>query len=404
MTGYALTETKLGQPPGREAAELETGDDQHQATRGSTTAGRWTVLAIILTILLLGGAVGASIWRYEVALDEATLSGQAHAEQLEVQLATAHFWHEREFENEYLIDRSLRLESTVYAEAKAFTKGIEDLSADADPAKLILIKRARAGHAAMFEIFERYRVAVAQGRISPERVLDGLEPQESRVAIPLESIRASYAAETASRAAAARSAATQALRISVLAGLLALIGVVTFAVFAVRLVGRISRRERKLQDLVTHVRSTSGVLSGLSSELRAAAQESAAATTEQSVAVAQTSATIEELAATATAIADNTRAVSAAAEQTGVDVGCRGNTQVDRIGADHAQLVGQLDVGWIGDRDLQPACFDPVRNGSDPHQNVQGNRLGSVRLHALDAKVDHREPVTLGKRAGVALL
>ena len=317
MTGYALTETKLGQLPGREAAELEAGDEQHQAERGSTRAGRWTVLAIILTILLLGGAVGISIWRYEVALNEATLSGQAHAEQLEVQLATTHFWHEREFENEYLIDRSLRLDGSVYAEAKAFTKGMDDLSADADPAKLILINRARAGHAAMFEIFERYRVAVAEGRISPERVLDGLEPQESRVATPLESIRASYAAEAASRTAAARSAATQALRISVFAGLLALLGALAFAVFAVRLVGRISRREGKLRDLVAQVRSTLGVLGGVSTELRAAAQESAAATTEQSVAVAQTSATIEELAATATAIADNTRAVSAAAEQTG---------------------------------------------------------------------------------------
>ncbi len=65
------------------------------------------------------------------------------------------------------------------------------------------------------------------------------------------------------------------------------------------------------------MRSTLGVLGGVSAELRTAAQESAAATTEQSAAVAQTSATIEELAATATAIADNTRAVSAAAAQTG---------------------------------------------------------------------------------------
>ena len=117
--------------------------------------------------------------------------------------------------------------------------------------------------------------------------------------------------------AAASSAAGQALVVSIVGGLLAVSGGIAFAVFALRLVGRIGRREENLQDLVGHVRSTLGVLGGVSTELRTAAHESAAATTEQSAAVAQTSATIEELAATATAIADNTRAVSAAAAQTG---------------------------------------------------------------------------------------
>ena len=115
----------------------------------------------------------------------------------------------------------------------------------------------------------------------------------------------------------ASSAASQALAVSIGGGLLAVLGGVAFAVFALRLLGRIGLREAKLQNLVGHVRSTLGVLGGVSAELRSAAQESAAATTEQSAAVAQTSATIEELAATATAIADNTRAVSAAAAQTG---------------------------------------------------------------------------------------
>ena len=62
-----------------------------------------------------------------------------------------------------------------------------------------------------------------------------------------------------------------------------------------------------------------------------------------------------------------------------VDVGGEGDAEVDRIGADEAQLVGQLDIGRIGDRDLEPAFFDPVRKGSDPRQDVQGHRLGGVR-------------------------
>ena len=83
----------------------------------------------------------------------------------------------------------------------------------------------------------------------------------------------------------------------------------------------------------------------------------------------------------------------------GVDVGGGGNAEVDRVGADDAQLVGELNVGRIDDRNLQPAVFDPVRKGSDPRQDVQRDRLGGVRLDALDAKVDQRQPVALGQRA-----
>ena len=50
----------------------------------------------------------------------------------------------------------------------------------------------------------------------------------------------------------------------------------------------------------------------------------------------------------------------------GVDV-CDGrNPQVDRILADDTQLVHQLKIGWIDDRNLQPSVFEPVRKGSDP--------------------------------------
>jgi hypothetical protein len=95
MTGYALTETKLGQPPGREAADPEAGGEQRQAAPGSTKAGRWTVLAIILTIVLLGGAVGVSIWRYEVALHEAKMSGLEYQQSIQGHHAHIHFWRKR---------------------------------------------------------------------------------------------------------------------------------------------------------------------------------------------------------------------------------------------------------------------------------------------------------------------
>ena len=316
MSGYALRKTTPGRLPSREAVELESADEPRGAAVGSAVAGRRIVLAIALVIALLGGAVGASIWRYQVALHQAKLRSIAQAEQYQALQATNHFWREREAANEYLLGKSPVAAGEVRTEAKAFAKATAGLGTDV-PAELALMVRSRAGNAAFVATFERNRGAAARGRIPEQRVIDLLNAGESEILAPLDSLRAIFAGELVTDSAKASSAASQALMVSIFAALVALLGGVGFGVFALRLVGRIAGREVKLQGLVAHVRSTLGSLSGVSTELRAAAQESAAATTEQSAAVAQTSATIEELAATATAIADNARAVSAAAEQTG---------------------------------------------------------------------------------------
>jgi methyl-accepting chemotaxis protein len=315
MTGYALTETPLGQPLGREAAELEPKDERRRATLGSSNSSR-IVLAIAMMIALLAGSVAMSIWRYQAAIHETTLRGQARVEQLQAQQASTAFWHEREAANEFLLIGELELATEVGVQETAFMKATEGLGADV-PAELALSEQARAANAAFVATFEQNRGFAMRGVAAETRVLDLLDAREGAVMTPLGKLHDIYAAEAVSRQAAATTAASEAFAVSVIAGLLALLGGIAFAVFALRLVRRIARREENLQDLVGHVRSTLGVLGGVSTELRAAAHESAAATTEQSAAVAQTSATIEELAATATAIADNTRAVSAAAAQTG---------------------------------------------------------------------------------------
>jgi len=315
MTGYALTETTVGHSPGRETIEVES-VERRNATLGAATGGRRIMLAIALMIALLGGAVGVSIWRYEVALNDATVQSRDRAEQLRAQEASTHFWHERNAANEYRLGGSVDSVNEVQAEADAFMKATAGLGSDV-PKERALAARSRAGNAAFVATFEQVRFDVASDQAARRRLVDLLAVRQSQVLTPLNALEAIYAGEAVTRRAAVSSAATQAFVVSVIAGLLALLGGVAFAVFALRLVGRMARREEKLQDLVAHVRSTLGVLGGVSTELRSAAQESAAATTEQSAAVAQASATIEELAATATAIADNTRAVSAAAEQTG---------------------------------------------------------------------------------------
>jgi hypothetical protein len=313
MTGFALTETPLGQPLGRENAESEPGDGRRRSTLGFGSAGRRIVLALAVAIAVLAGAVATSIWRYQVALDAASQADLAHEEEIHVAQASMHFWHQSETANEYFLGIG-EAQKEVEAEAKAFALVTEGLGSDA-PEELALVAQARAANVAFVATFKEHLGAYERPAVV--NALEALSTREREVLAPLESLQGISAGEAHEAEAAAKSAAGQALIVSIIAGLLAVLGGIAFAVFALRLVGRMGRREENLQDLVGHVRSTLGVLGGVSTELRTAAQESAAATTEQSAAVAQTSATIEELAATATAIADNTRAVSAAAEQTG---------------------------------------------------------------------------------------
>ena len=313
MTGYALTETPLGQPLGRESAGLEPKDGRRFAMLGSGNSGRRIVLAIALAIAVLGGSVGMSIWRYQVALDAASQADLAHEEQIHVAEANMHFWHQSETANEYFLGVG-EAQKEVEAEAKAFALVTQGLGSDA-PEELALVAQARAANVAFVATFKQHLGAYERPAVV--NALEALSANERAVLAPLESLQRISAGEAHEAEAAANSAAGQALAVSIIAGLLAVLGGIAFAVFALGLVRRVSQREKNLQDLVGHVRSTLGVLSGVSTELRSSAQEAAAATTEQSAAVAETSATIEELAVTATSIADNARAVAAAAEQTG---------------------------------------------------------------------------------------
>ena len=315
MTGYALRETPLGQPLGREDIELESGGGRARATRGPANSRRRIILAVAVMIALLGGAAALSIWRYEGAIAQAARDKLSHEEMFQAQEASTHFWREREAANEYLLGVT-DAEAEIEAEARAFTAVTEGLGAHA-PDEQALTEQARVANVAFVAAFREHRDAAENGPIAEREAIELLSAREDAVLEPLEKLQQISKQESVVAEAQASSAARQALVVSVIGGLLAVLGGVAFAVFALRLIGRMGVREAKLQDLVGHVRSSLGFLGGVSAELRNAVQESAAATTEQSAAVAQTSATIEELAATATAIADNTRAVSAAAAQTG---------------------------------------------------------------------------------------
>jgi hypothetical protein len=130
--------------------------------------------------------------------------------------------------------------------------------------------------------------------------------------------------EASSEAISARSHANQAQTIALVAGGLAALVAIMVALYASRLLRRLVDRVDgqmgqvgRQTEQIERIRATASELARAAGEMRAAAGEAASATSEQSAAIAQAASTIEELNATAASIADNTRAGSAAAEQTG---------------------------------------------------------------------------------------
>jgi hypothetical protein len=290
--------------------------------KGST---RRFARASVLIILLVIAAVAVTIWRYEYAIEQAQVALNATESQSTAE-AVSVFWREREGMNEYLIQPAETIDSELAAQKVQFDALAGSTSSDGSdsPAEQALVARVRNANDAFVRTFRANLGEAGQGTVFEERVVRLLNAHEPAVTTPLADLAAFHAQEIADVRASARAARSQAFLAAIIAGLLSIGSSIGFVLYALGLVGRVSRQKGDLVEslgdrdaLLDHLRLASGVLSEVSSDLRAGSKQAAAVTAEQSSAVAQTSATIEELAATASSIADNARAVSAAADQTG---------------------------------------------------------------------------------------
>jgi methyl-accepting chemotaxis protein len=287
---------------------------------------RRIALASIAIILLFAAASSVTIWRYEHAVNLDKTAITAQADKLITERVTTLFWRERESMNEFLIQPADDIAREVKQERAQFDAMTAGLGRDV-ALERTYVDRARSSNHAFVTSFQRNRREAGKGGKREERIVQLLNAGEESVLGPLRSLEGVYAAEVRAVRAQASSARKQALVAAIVGGLLALAASVALLFYALGLVRRLGARERELQqtverlgdrdNLLEQIRTTSTVLGGVASELRAGAQEAAAVTTEQSSAVAETSATIEELAATASSIADNARAVAHVAEQTG---------------------------------------------------------------------------------------
>ena len=295
---------------------------------------RRIVIASLAIVLLLATTLGVTIWRYESALDQYqhnALDARDDAEQ--VQRAIAAFWQEQAAIFSYVTETSDETLARLDRARVEFLASLSSVHTQTDLERTKKAEAIAANQASISNFIENVKPALT-GQAGGPSLVKALEQQNAfsnSVIPPLNELAAIQTAQADQAVSEAKSAGNEALIAGLIAGTLGLLGAVGFTIYAFRLiaqvadrearlktaVGSLSDREHNLEDLLEHVRATTGVLSDVVQELRNAARETVSATSEQSSAVAESSATIEELAATATSLSDNMRRVSQVAERTG---------------------------------------------------------------------------------------
>ena len=295
---------------------------------------RRIVIASLAIVLLLATTLGVTIWRYESALDQYqhnALDARDDAEQ--VQRAIAAFWQEQAAIFSYVTETSDETLARLDRARVEFLASLSSVHTQTDLERTKKAEAIAANQASISNFIENVKPALT-GQAGGPSLVKALEQQNAfsnSVIPPLNELAAIQTAQADQAVSEAKAAGNEALIAGLIAGILGLLGAVGFTIYAFRLIGQVadrearlksavgslSDRERNLEELLEHVRATTGVLSDVVQELRNAARETVSATSEQSSAVAESSATIEELAATATSLSDNMRRVSEVAERTG---------------------------------------------------------------------------------------
>ena len=258
----------------------------------------------VLICLMLGLALGLTIWRYQQAVDSerrATTGEDAYAL---VQVV-----------NDHLIERS-----------SVFTAATTALPSDA--ASRIASER-KASDDALNELkglrfdatFHRMLDAIVSRDQALRPIEDGLVnagklPTRAQLAqLSTAVLAVNHATDPLSarlddqalhQEKVAGDDASTAKTFGIILGIIALLVAIGLVVYSVRLLNR----------LIIRIQETAGTLTEATLEMHSAAQEAAAATTQQSAAISEAAATVEELSATAASIAASAQTSASAAQQT----------------------------------------------------------------------------------------
>lgn len=289
--------------------------------------------ASLVIVVLLAGALGVTLWRYESAINryqgdalEARMDAEA------VKQATAAFWQEQSAIFRYVQQQSPQVLDQLERARRSFAENLGRLHIQSAEEGDLRARALAANRNSNMNFVDNVRPALTGA--SGQSLVIALNEQErfgNSVIPPLNQLAKVESAQADHAVSDAKGAGNEALIAGLIAGILSILGAIGFTIYAFRLVGQVADRERRLntavgdlseresnlEDLLERVRSTTAVLSEVVNELRTAARETVSATSEQSSAVAKSSATIEQLAATATSLSENMRRVSEVAERTG---------------------------------------------------------------------------------------
>lgn len=268
---------------------------------------RRVAIASGVIVILLGAAVGVTVWRFSQATNKSRAAIGDWKLVPYAQRVKTSLWIQQATLQQYADSRS-SLALTLFNQAGSnFDSDMTRLTAGARSAT------ERADLAAVRTADKAFDRDV-QGRVFPfagnhARALPGTRAVSAEVtAISTQMDRLAADFQTAANASerASLSAGSEAKTIGIIAGILAVLCAIGLAIYSVRL----------LRLLFDRIGSVARTLTSASLEMRASAQESAAAAAEQSAAIAEVAATIEELSTTAATIADAAESSADAAQQT----------------------------------------------------------------------------------------
>jgi methyl-accepting chemotaxis protein len=280
------------------------------ALRGFEGPVRRIAAGGLIVVVLLGGAIGVTLWRYGAAdhsyrdaLDKAeAIRLVSHATDKLVDVGTEVATLEGVRGANSSEHRALLHQ--LQSEFNGAIKQAERTAPSTRKSELAAQIEAASG-AVFGQVAERVLPAVSTVRV--DAAVATYRSLLTQLEAPLDRLTATAESDAQQARAGAASTASQASTIAVIATSVAIVLALLLFAYIVRMVSR----------LLDRIRSTAGELAEAASEMRAAAAESASATSQQSAGIAEAASTIEELDATAAVIADNARAGTSAVERTG---------------------------------------------------------------------------------------
>jgi methyl-accepting chemotaxis protein len=268
---------------------------------------RRIAIAGALIVVLVGSAIGVTLWRFGASADSysralannATIArtGEARTSLFDILNAAQVYGGARNASN-------LTALGSARANLTAETKAVAATGLRTSAERMALGTVQSSARSLDVSIAALTSLAPTQ---SADLALRRVTASLHRVDAGFDALAQAENVETSRVQSSAEAGASAARLVGIILGCLAIAMIVLLVIYVVRLTS----------SLLAQIRRTSGTLTEATNEMRAATLEAAAATSQQSAAISEVAATLEELSASAAAIAANAQITATEALETG---------------------------------------------------------------------------------------